>query len=467
MSETHYERLSALDASFLDLESEYVHSHVGTIGVFDAGPLARTEGGIDFDQVLAITAEALERAPRLRQKIARMPVTQHPVWVDDRRFDLRYHVRHASLPNPGNDQQLKSLVGRIISHKLDLRKPLWEFWIVEGLEGGRFALVAKVHHCLVDGISGVELMGAFVRTDPDQRARPAERSFVPRRAPLPARLLADEIARRASLPLRTLQSAARALAQPERALEHAGHLAAGLVETLTGSFPPASPTPFNVEIGAHRRFDWTRFDLGVVQEVRARFGGTLNDVVLACVAGAVRRYLHDRGIDTDSIDFRAVVPVSRHGPAEQGRLGNRVSMLVTHLPVDEPDPRRRFARVVEETRRLKASGEAEGAEAFETFSDWTVSSLLSGVSRLAAERRSYNLIVTNVPGPPMPVYMNGAQLLASYPLTPIFSRQALGIALMSYHGSLYWGFNADWDALRDLREIVRDVDREFERLRKL
>jgi WS/DGAT/MGAT family acyltransferase len=222
-----------------------------------------------------------------------------------------------------------------------------------------------------------------------------------------------------------------------------------------------------VPIGPHRRFDWTRFDLGVVREIGAKLDGTVNDVALACVAGAVRRYLIAHGLEADGLDFRALVPVSTRSDAQRGRLGNRVAMLVVSLPVGESDPRRRLERVVEETARRKESGQAEGSEVLEELSDWTSSSLLTGMTRLAAARRASNLVVTNVPGPQVPIFLNGARMLASYPLVPLFQNNALGIALFGYDGSLFWGFNADWDAVPDLHELVRDVDLEFEALRKI
>jgi WS/DGAT/MGAT family acyltransferase len=243
--------------------------------------------------------------------------------------------------------------------------------------------------------------------------------------------------------------------------------AVGVLESLVASLSPASATPFNVPIGPHRRFDWTRFDLAVVREVKAKLGGTLNDVVLACVAGAVREHLLGSGVDVSGIDFRVFVPVSTRQDAERGRPGNRVSTLVARLPVDEPDPRRRLERIIAETRQRKQSGQALGTQLIEELSDWTVPGLLAAFSRLAASRRAYNLVVTNVPGPAFPVYLDGARLRQVYPLVPLFSNQALGIALLSYDGGLYWGFNADWDALPLLHELVGCVEREFETLRKL
>jgi WS/DGAT/MGAT family acyltransferase len=464
---THYDRLTALDSSFLDLESTGVHMHVASVGIFDPGPLLREDGGIDFDQVLRVTEAGLFRAPRFRQKLASVPVTGHPVWVDDPHFNLLYHVRHTSLPLPGDERRLKRLVGRIVSQKLDRTKPMWELWFVEGLEGGRVALISKVHHCLIDGISGVDLLGAFMGSDPDRRLELVEHRWIPRPPPGPLQLMRDEVGRRASLPGRLASSLVRSLQKPSETWSEASHAASGFGEGLLDAVTPASDTPLNVPIGPHRRFDWTRFELSAVKEVKERLGGTLNDVVLACVAGAVRSFLEQRGEDVSELDFRVFVPVSTRTSEQRGQLGNRVSMLVVPLPVNEPDPRVRIERIAERTAELKSSGRAEGTELIEELSDLTTTSLLTGFSRLAASRRSYNLVVTNVPGPSAPIYMNGARLLESYPLVPLYENQALGIALLSYDGALCWGFNADWDAIPDLHDFVQAVDVEFETLRKL
>ncbi len=467
MAYEYYDRLTALDSVFLDLESPGVHMHVGSVGIFEPGPLGTADGGLDFDRVVEIAEVGLQRAPRFRQKLAYTPVTGHPVWVDDEHFNLTYHVRHTSLPEPGDDRRLKRLVGRIMSQKLDRQKPMWELWFVEGLEGGRFAVVSKVHHCLIDGISGVELTAAFMGPNPDYRAPRPEHRWIPRPAPGPLSLLSDEVLRRASLPGRALGAAVGALRSPERAFDRASRTAAGFIEAVGSSLTPASETPFNREIGPHRRFDWTRFDFGVVREVKTKLDGTVNDVVLTCVAGAVRRYLLAHDVDLEGFDFRTFVPVSTRVAAERGKLGNRVAMIVAHLPVDEADPRRRMQRVVEETKHLKQSGQAQGTEALEAVSDWTATGLLAGFSKLGATRRAYNMVVTNVPGPPVPIFMEGARLLESYPLVPLFTNQALGIALFSYDGGLYWGFNADWDAVPDLHDFVQAVEHEFETLRKI
>ena len=466
MAYTHYDRLTALDTSFLDVESHGVHMHVGSVGLLDAGPLLGSDGALDFDAILELVGAGLRRAPRFRQRLAYAPLTGDPVWVDDEHFNLVYHVRHTALPLPGDERRLKRLVGRLMSQKLDRAKPLWELWFVEGLEMDRLAVISKVHHCLIDGISGVDLLAAFMGRDPEYRVEAGEQRWIPRPAPGPLRLLADQARRRASVPWRAAGALGRALGEPRKTLENVSRAASGFTEVMGRAARSASPTPFNVPIGPHRRFDWTHFDLDVVREVRTKLGGTVNDVVLACVAGASRRFLGHRGVSLDDIDFRAFVPVSTRREEERGKLGNRVSMLVASLPVDEPDPRKRLEAVIEETRKIKRSGQVEGSEALEELSDWTSTALLTGITRLAGSRRASNLVVTNVPGPQFPVFLNGARLLESYPLVPLYENNALGIALFGYDGRIFWGFNADWDALPDLHDFVTAIDHEFETLRK-
>jgi len=468
MAYSHYDRLTALDASFLDLESPGVHMHVGSVGIFDPGPLAQADGSIDFDQILRVAEAGLFRAPRFRQKLAEAPLSGHPIWVDDPHFNILYHVRHTALPFPGDERRLKRLFGRIMSQKLDRSKPMWELWIVEGLEGGRLAVISKVHHCLIDGISGVDLLSAFMGQDPEHRPDSVDHRWVPRPAPGALKLVSDEVGRRVSLPTRAAREFVRSLRRPGEALDAAAHTASGFGQGLWDALTPASVTSLNVPLGPHRRFDWTRFDLGIVREVKTRLRGTLNDVVLACVAGAVRRFLSERGEAVSKLhDFRAFVPVSTRSQVERGTLGNRVAMIMVPLPVSEPKPRRRMQQITERTREIKTSGRAEGTDLLEEISDWTTPSLLTGMSRLAASLRSFNLVVTNVPGPPLPVFMNGARMLESYPMVPLYENQTLGVALLSYDKSLFWGFNACWDAVPDLHDFVGAIEREFETLRKL
>ncbi len=464
MSYSHYDRLSALDAMFLAIEDAAVHMHVGAVGIFSGGSLVDDHGHLDFGRLCAMSEATLRKVPRFRQRLAYTPVTGHPVWIDDAHFNLSYHLRHTCLPSPGDERQLKRLAGRVMSQQLDRGKPLWEMWFVEGLAERRFAVITKVHHSMIDGISGIDLMSSLMRLTPTDTVEQVHGPWVPRPAPSPMRLLAEDVARRASAPIRMAVTGWRALTAPVRTLENARDAVAGLGEALLAGATSGSPTPLNVTIGPHRRFDWTRFDLEVVRRVKRRLGGTLNDVVLAVVTGAMRRFLRGRGVDPDRLDFRALVPVSIRTAALRNTLGNQVTFLVATLPVGARTPAERLRLVRETTGRLKSSKQSYGTEVLEEISDWTIPMLFTEYARLGARTRAYNMVVTNVPGPPAPVYLLDAEMLASYPLVPLYTDQALGIAIFSCSGGLFWGFNADWDAVPDLHELVTFVEEEFAEL---
>jgi diacylglycerol O-acyltransferase len=459
----HYERLTALDASFLAIEDENCPMHVGAVGIFEPGPLVRPEGGFDIERFSRFVESVL--APRYRQRLAWLPVNRDPVWVDDARFNLHYHVRHLSLPHPGDERQLKRLAGHVMSLPLDRSRPLWELWVVEGLAQQRFAVITKTHHCMVDGVGTSDLMAASMQTRPDARVS-EPRPWQPRPAPSDLGLAAGELRRRARLGLSALGAAADAMANPRRALSALREGVAGLGEIVGAGLHRVSPTPLNTEIGPHRRFDWLRYDLDDVKEVKNRLGATVNDVVLANVAGALRSFLMQRGEDVAQLDFRAMVPVNIRTKDESGQLGNRVASVAAPLPLGEPDARQRLARVVAAMQEAKASRQVGGMEIMEEISDWGLTRLFTQFARLAALSRPFNIVVTNVPGPQIEAYLLGSPLREAYPLVPLFKNQALGIALFSYHGGLFWGLNADWDALPDLHSVVEALALDFQELQK-
>lgn len=465
MAYTHYDRLSALDSTFLALEDANVHMHVAAVALFEAAPLRDADGGLDVARIRAGVESALGEAPRFRQKLAWIPLFGHPVWVDDERFNLAYHVRHTALPRPGDVRQLKRLTARILSQKLDRGKPLWEMWVVEDVEGDRFGLIAKAHHCMVDGISGLDLLAQMMRLDPDPTLKPATRWF-PRPAPDGARMVADEVWHRASFPASLAREVLRSVARPEELAGQLWEQAAAFAETLRGGLKGTMSTPLNEDIGPYRRFDWTRHDLAAVREIRERFGGTLNDVVLATAAGAIGGFLEARGIDIRKSAFRAQVPVSTRVRGDK-KAGNRVVMLMADLPIAETDPVERLKQVHQTMTQLKRSRQRFGIQLIEEVSDRTLPGLWVSFARLATRQRSFNVVITNVPGPPRTAYLLGARMEEIYPLVPLAQQQALGIALFSYDGGLHWGLHADWDAVPDLHDLAERLDDEFERLLKL
>lgn len=466
MAYEHHDRLSAIDSVFLEIEDANIHMHVGAVALFEREPLETSEGRLDIERLRTFVERSMPQSPRFRQRILEVPLIGHPVWVDDPRFNLVYHFRHTALPPPGNMRQLKRLVGRIMSQKLDRGKPLWELWIVEGIEDGRFAMIVKAHHCMVDGIAGVDLLAALLRLSPDVEI-PEPHTWIPRPEPGTARLLAGEIGRRAAFPFEMLRETQDRLTRPGELLQDVREVVGAVGETIAAGLEPTTPTPLNPEIGPYRRFDWMQTDIAEVTEIRKHLTGTLNDVVLATVAGAVGRFLEQRGevLDPDTV-FRAMVPVSIRKQDQHGLPGNRVVNFLARLPVDERDPRKRLERTIETMHALKHSRLVDGAEILEELSDRTFTSLIVEFVRLAANQRAYNIVITNVPGPPRPVYLLESRMTEIYPVVPLFSNQGLGIALFSYDGRLCWGFHSDWDALPDLHDFVLAVGEEFARLRE-
>jgi WS/DGAT/MGAT family acyltransferase len=310
-------------------------------------------------------------------------------------------------------------------------------------------------------------MTASMERSADAGATPREpRRWLPRPAPGPAELLAAELGHTARTGLDLVRAAGDALAHPRRAARALGDAVLGLGEAFGASLHRTSATPLNVAIGPHRRFDWLRFDLADVKEVKNRLGGTVNDVVLATVSGALRRFLAGRGEDVERLDFRAMIPVNLRSREQAGAFGNRVAMMAARLPLDVRSPRGRLRHVIETTAALKASKQAHGVEVMEEISELGLTALFAQLARLTALSRPFNVVVTNVPGPQFRVYLLGAPMLAAYPLVPLYRNQSLGIALFSYDGGLFWGLNADWDALPDVHDLVRALALEFEALRK-
>ena len=395
------------------------------------------------------------------------PLDGHPIWVDDERFNLRYHVRHSRLPRPGSERILKRTCARIFEQPLDLHKPLWEMWLVEGLEGDRVALVSKVHHCMIDGVSGVDLLNVLLTPEPTEKIE-AGLAWQARPAPSVLDYAAREVARRLGLPFQLAGALGRLVTNEGRARDELVERVRAALPLLTAGFGGATPTPLNQRIGPHRRFDWLAMSLDEIREVRGRLGGTVNDVVLAVAAGALRRYLKQvRQTDPDTLQLKAMAPVSVRDASERGRLGNRVSAWLVPLPVAERDPLKRLAAVRETTEALKRQSGALGAETLSQAIEWLGSTQIALGARLMEYAAPFNLVVTNVPGPREPLYLLGARMLEAHPMVPLMGTLGVGIALFSYGRTLSWGFTADWDLVPDLHELVLGVAHEFERLREL
>ncbi len=426
--------------------------HVAGCAVFAGEPPA-------YEELLALIDGRLHLVPRYRQRLAFVPLDQgRPVWVDDPHFQLAYHVRHTALPAPGGETQLKRLAGRIFSQALDRSRPLWEIWLVEGLAENRCAVLSKTHHALVDGISGVDIATVLFDVSPDPApVPPPAQPWMPRPLPSRAQLLADALLERATVPTETVRSVRAAVRGPLHLAERALERGAAFGALAAGSLRPAPRTIFNTRIGPHRRFVWVAVDLGEMKAVKNAFGTTLNDVVLAAVAGALGRFMRRRGEATDDVVLKAMVPVSVRGDDERGALGNRVAAMWAPLPVGVLDPRARLRQVAEAMAGVKRSGQAVGAQVLTELSDFAPPTILAQAARLQARQRLFNLVVTNVPGPQFPLYLLGRELVATYPMVPLAENTALGIALMSYNGGLFFGLCADYDALPDVERLADDL----------
>jgi diacylglycerol O-acyltransferase len=446
------DRLTGLDASFLHLEDSSAHMHVASVMLFDGDPPP-------YDELLAAIERRLALVPRYRQRLAFVPLGQgRPSWVDDPHLNLRYHVRSTALPSPGSEQQLRDLAGRVFSQQLDRDKPLWELWMAEGLEGGRFALLAKTHHALVDGISGIDIVSVLFDVSPEPAAPtdPGDR-WLPRPLPSPVKMLGEALLERATVPAEVTRSARALFRAPRRAFEGLRDAAVGVGAMAWAGLNPAPTSPYNGTIGPHRRFTWVRAELADVKAIKDELGGTVNDVVLAIVAGALGRHLRRRGHHTDGLELKAMVPVSVRGEVEQGRLGNRVAAIMAPLPVWYQEPVPRLDLVREELKDLKAGGQAVGAQALTELTGFAPPTIMGQAARLVSRQRFFNLVVTNVPGPQVPLYLMGREMIDPFPMVPLAKGQGLGVALLSYNGRINFGLVGDYDLLWDLDDLAEDV----------
>jgi len=462
MATPGYDRLSQIDNSFLIYESDRGAMHVASTQIHEAAPLRKRDGSLDIERIQEYVESRLHRIPRYRQRLAHTPLERHPVWVDDPSFNIAYHVRHSRLPRPGDERQLKRTVARLFSQQLDRGKPLWEMWVIEGLERDRVAVHSKVHHCMVDGVSGAELISELLTAEPREKVEPPP-TWNPRPTPSRLELGLGEVRRVLAAPgqlgpglleLTRDRQARQRLVDRLSATRH-------LLADSTGS----TPVPFNQPVGPFRRIDWLPMSIDRIRAVRRSAGGTLNDVVLATAAGGIGRFLERmRGLDLTGVRFRVMAPVSVRTQDQRGTLGNRVSAWTLELPIAERDPLARLTCVRERTEELKTSKRALGAETLTQVTEWTGSGLLALGSRLMTVATPFNTVITNVPGPRDPLHLLESRLLEIHPHLPLMGTMGLGIALFSYDGVLSWGFSADWDLVPDLHDLVLATRRAFEEL---
>jgi len=456
-----YERLSGQDRSFLAFENPHVHTHVGATQIFEAGPMRTADGGINADLYKRAIEGVLHLIPRYRQRLMWTPIENRPIWVDDPEFNIDYHIRHTALPRPGGDEELKKLTARIMSHQLDRARPLWEQWVVEGLQGDRFAVISKLHHCMVDGTSGIDVAHLTLSPTPKYEIRKPQ-PYVPRTSPSEWALLKDSLTRRLNLPFQVVSGWRHFRRETKDLRRELRTRVEAVAEVLGWATLPRAESPLNGALGPHRRVDWLATPLADCKAVSKATDCSVNDILLATVAGAVREFFLSRRVHPGDIEFRAANPVNVRQESERGKMGNRVSSWLVLLPIGEPDPRKRLAQVHELTEGLKSSKQALGVDMMMAVAEWQPAVMLT--MGLRATNRSANMIVTNVPGPPQPLYLLGARLLEMYSTVPLLENQGMGITILSYAGKMCWGINADYELVPDLRNFVKMIGTSFTQL---
>ena len=458
MAHRHGERLTSLDAAFLNMEAPNRHMHVGGLFIFD--PPGKEQGDaheLEHARFLELVRSRLHLVPRYRHKLAHPPLgLGNPVWVDDVDFDLSYHVRHAALPRPGTISQLTDYCARILSRPLDRDRPLWELYLIEGLEEGRFALLGKNHHAMIDGLAGIDIATVMLDVSPeDDGELPEPEAWEPTPEPGTVELLGDAVRGALTSPAHLVASGRRLAAAPTKTARRA--LSVGRAAASIARSALLHPTPrslLNQPPGPHRRFAIQRIPLEDAKLVKNAFGTTVNDVVLAAVADATGRFLRDEGAVTDRLWLRAMVPVSTRSDSHEHALGNRVVAVFVDLPAFELDPVERLRICHDAMSEVKSSHHAVGAGFLIGLTEFAPPTLHAMAARLAVHSRLFNFLVTNVPGPQLPIYCLGARLLGAFPFTPLAETQSFAVGLTSIDGWLNFGFTADYDALPDVENVT-------------
>jgi WS/DGAT/MGAT family acyltransferase len=416
------DRLSALDTSFLHLDTPTTPMHISSLAIYE-GPTPSD------DELRDMLASRLHLIPRFRQRIAEVPFGQHrPVWIDDTQFDLDAHLHHVALPAPGSDEQLRDVVEGLLATPIDRCRPLWEMWLIDDVFGGRFALLSKVHHALWDGVTGADIHAVLLDASREADVGRPE-PWTPRPEPTPAQLLARAVRDRLSEPIAALRDARRGLRDPGRVLQRTTRLAVGGAASLAAMIQPAPPSPLNVPTGSRRRYELVRAPMADFKSIGTTFGTTINDVVLTVVSGALRRWMEHRGVQP--YDLRAMVPVSVRRRADRGVPGNRVSMFLVRLPVALVDPIKRLTELHAVMARNKRSTQTQATDLVTELAAFAPAQVVAAATRMQSIARMFNLVATNIPGPQFPLYLLGRRLVELFPQAPLAANQALSIEVMS------------------------------------
>jgi diacylglycerol O-acyltransferase len=460
------ERMNPLDAEFLYLEDGTTHMTIASCAVFEGPPPP-------FDELVALFASKLHLVPRYRQRVRFVPMDLgRPVWVDDPQFDLGYHVRHTALPPPGDAADLRRLMARLMSQELDRARPLWEAWVVEGVAGDRWAIVSKVHHCMVDGVAGVDLLSVVLDHERNPEPVTDGGGWRPEPGPSDLRLAADAAIDLVTSPLQPLTAAWHAVRSPRRALDRARSLATGLW-SYGSALVPTPRTSLDGSIGRNRRWTWAAASLADVRTIRRALGGTVNDVVLAAVTSGLRDLALARDEDPERLGLRTLVPVSVRAEGAHGEFDNRVSAIFFDLPVRIDDSLERLAAVRGEMARLKQSHEVEAGEALTRAARAVPPTLTAQVTRLMLRlvsrlpQRTMNTVTTNVPGPQAPLYAAGRQMVEFLPFVPLGPGVRIGVAIISYNGELRFGVTGDYDTAPDIGVVADGIEAALAELLRL
>ena len=462
------QRLSALDASFLAMETPTTPMHVGSLSIFEGTPLRDEHGRIRIDELRALTDERLHLVPRMRQKVMPTPLgLGRPVWVDDPDFDIAYHINVAMLPAPGTDEQLRRLCEHLHMQLLDRSRPLWEIWIVDGLIGDRVAVIEKLHHCMVDGVSSVDIATATLDLTAEVQRYDAPR-WEPLSPPRQRDLIFDDVKAMVAEPAGAMLRMAKRGLRPRDTVKRLRHLAGGAATLTRAPLTPLAPkSSLNRPIGRRRRLEAVHVPLPEVKAAGRQMDATVNDMVMAAVAGGLRSLLLGRGERIDGLVLHALVPVSLRSDDQHLALGNQVTALLAPLPVGVDDPRQRLDVVRAGMRDLKNHDQAQVTAAALAMTEHWPTRLASVVSRLVKRQPFVNLVVTNVPGPPFPLFMGGARMLETVPIVPLGGNLDVAVGIVSYDGDLCLGLYADAETCDDVGVLAEGIEKSFVELRHL
>lgn len=446
------DRLSVLDDTFVVLERDNLPMHIGSLLVFD-GPAP------EYEDLVRHVAGRLDQLPRYRQVLREVPLNLgRPTWQDDSAFLLEYHIRHTAVPHPGGEQQLQALAGRLLGHRLDMRRPLWEMWLIEGLSDNRFAILNKIHHAMVDGLSGADIMEVLLDDSP-QPVDTTPSTWAPARAPSTVEVLGGAVVDAVRNPLGRIRHLAADLESPKDAVAKVASALAGtfrIGETLAHTEDHLLGQP-----GPHRRWAWANGDLTQVKEIKDALGGTVNDVILAAIATGFREFLLGRVSDLNEQAFvRSMVPVSTR-PSDAASGGNQVAVMFCDLPVGVADPGARLQRVHEQMQAAKNSGTVEGLDSMLENAVFIPPLLYAAAGRLAARtpQPAVSTITTNVPGPQRQLYMLNHPMRTMLPYVPLGMNQLITIAIMSYNGQINCGITADYDRVPDVNRLAAGIEK--------